>query len=209
MANVKISELPNYSGNTQNTWLVMNDSGETTTYKVQKEYLFAAAGFSWVNPGSGGNYPSSDQYGNLQNNSDNYLPFNTTIFNNNTDVFELVNSGSVSGTLGDMGSRVFIKVPGIYQISCQIHLYDLGTNNIDLLVKLSSSPTQSNPMSLVTLLHDYKSNDGSSDQLMNGTLLLSVTSPTYYNIAVNPSANSPYPSDDSNTPSRWFIQKIS
>jgi len=208
MANVKISQLPSYTGNTQNTWLVINDSGETTSYKVQKQYLFATAGFSWVNPGTGGAYPTSDQYGNLTNGSDNYMPFNTTIFNNNTDIFELVNSGSVSGTLGNTGARIYIKEPGIYQISCQVHLFDIF-NNVDILVKLSSSSTSAGTMSLVTLLHDYKSVESSADQLMNGTLLFNVTSPTYYTICVNPSANTPFPSATDNTPTRIFLQKIS
>jgi hypothetical protein len=208
MANVKISQLPNYTGNTQDTWLVINDSGETTSYKVQKQYLFAAAGFSWVDPGTGGNYPTSDQYGNLTNGSDNYMPFNTTIFNNNTDIFELVNSGSVSGTLGDTGARIYIKQPGIYQISCQVHLYDLF-NNVDILVKLSSASTSAGTMSEVTLLHDYKSVESSADQLMNGTLLFNVTSAAYYTICVNPSANNPYPSASNSTPTRIFLQKIS
>jgi hypothetical protein len=208
MANVKISQLPNYTGNTQNTWLVINDSGETTSYKVQKQYLFAAAGFSWVDTGSGSNYPASDRYGNLTNASDNYMPFNTTIFNNNTDIFELVNSGSVSGTLGDTGARIYIKEPGIYQISCQVHLFDLF-NNVDVLVKLSSSSTSAGTMSSVTLLHDYKSVETSADQLMNGTLLFNVTSAAYYTICVNPSANTPFPSATENTPTRIFLQKIS
>jgi hypothetical protein len=208
MANVKISQLPSYTGNTQNTWLVINDSGETTSYKVQKQYLFAAAGFSWVDTGSGSNYPASDRYGNLTNASDNYMPFNTTIFNNNTDIFELVNSGSVSGTLGDTGARIYIKEPGIYQISCQVHLFDLF-NNVDVLVKLSSSSTSAGTMSSVTLLHDYKSVETSADQLMNGTLLFNVTSAAYYTICVNPSANTPFPSATENTPTRIFLQKIS
>ncbi len=208
MANVKISQLPNYTGNTQNTWLVINDSGETTSYKVQKQYLFAAAGFSWVDTGSGSIYPASDRYGNLTNSSDNYMPFNTTIFNNNTDIFELVNSGSVSGTLGDTGARIYIKQPGIYQISCQVHLFDLF-NNVDILVKLSSASTSAGTMNAVTLLHDYKSVELSADQLMNGTILFDVTTPGYYTICVNPSANSPFPSATNSTPTRIFLQKIS
>jgi hypothetical protein len=208
MANVKISNLPEYTGNTQNTWLVMNDSGETTSYKVQKEYFFAAAGFSWVNPGSGGAYPTSDEYGNLTNGSDNYMPFNTTIFNNNTDVFELVNSGSVSGTLGDTGARIHIKFPGVYQITSQVHLFDIF-NNISVLIKLSSSSTLNGTMSPITLLSDYKSFESNDDQLMNGTLLLNVTTAGYYTICVNPSVNTPFPSATENTPTRIFIQKIS
>jgi hypothetical protein len=207
MANVKISNLPNYSGNTQNAWLVMNDSGETTSYKVQKEYFFAAAGFSWVNPGSGGAYPTSAQYGNLTNGSDNYIPFNTTIFNNNTDVFELVNSGSVSGTLASEGARIHIKFPGIYEITGQVHLFDLF-NNVTILVKVSSASTSNGAMTPITLLHDYKSVETSDDQLMNGTILLEVTTAGYYTICVNPSANTPFPSETNSTPTRIFIKKI-
>ena len=41
MSNVKISSLPSYTGNTSGSWLVMNNSGETTTYKVQRETLLS------------------------------------------------------------------------------------------------------------------------------------------------------------------------
>ena len=40
MANTKINQLPLYTGDTTGTYLVMNNSGETTTYKVSKETLF-------------------------------------------------------------------------------------------------------------------------------------------------------------------------
>jgi hypothetical protein len=38
MANIKISALPSQTANTINSWLVINDSGETTTYKTQLIY---------------------------------------------------------------------------------------------------------------------------------------------------------------------------
>ena len=204
----KISQLNEYTGNTEDIWFICNNSGETETFKVNKTYITPVAGFSWVDPGSGGAYPTSDQYGNLTNGSDNYIPFNTTIFNTNTNVFELVNSGSVSGTLGDTGARLHIKVPGVYQISGQMHFFDLF-GNIDFLVKISSSSTSGGVMSPITLLHDYKSAELTNDQLMNGTVFLDVTTAGYYTICVNPSANSPFPSATDNTPTRFFIQKIS
>jgi hypothetical protein len=38
MANIKISELPVYSASTTaDTWLVLNNSGETETFKIEKE----------------------------------------------------------------------------------------------------------------------------------------------------------------------------
>jgi hypothetical protein len=39
MANTKINQLPLYTGDTTGAYLVMNNSGETTTYKVTKENL--------------------------------------------------------------------------------------------------------------------------------------------------------------------------
>ena len=41
MSNLKISQLPEFTGNTSGSYLVMNNSGETTTFKVKKEnYIF-------------------------------------------------------------------------------------------------------------------------------------------------------------------------
>jgi len=201
MPNVKISALPEFTGNTQDAYLVMNDSTQTTSYKVKKENLTTpSAGFSWTN--------GSPAYANLTNGSDNYIPFNTQIFNTNTNVFELVNSGSTAGTLGDQGARIHFKQAGIYEITCQVHLFDIQ-GNMDILVKVSSAATSGGAMAAVTLLHDYKSTELSADQLMNGTLMLNVTSAGYYTICVNPSANSPFPSDGNSTPTRIFVKKIS
>lgn len=52
MANVQIGSLPTYTGDTTGVYLVMNDSGNTTTYKVEKETLITGAGgggthFNW------------------------------------------------------------------------------------------------------------------------------------------------------------------
>jgi len=41
MANTKISALPTYTGNTNGTYLVMNNSGNTESFKVTKETLFS------------------------------------------------------------------------------------------------------------------------------------------------------------------------
>jgi hypothetical protein len=42
MANILLSNLPTYTGNTDGVYVVMNDSGNTTTYKVTKEDLIGA-----------------------------------------------------------------------------------------------------------------------------------------------------------------------
>lgn len=48
MANTKISALPTYTGDTTGVYAVMNDSGNTTTYKVLNSNL----GPSWVSDGA-------------------------------------------------------------------------------------------------------------------------------------------------------------
>jgi hypothetical protein len=168
---------------------------------VKKENLTTpSAGFSWVN--------GSPSYFNLTNGSDNYIPFNTQIFNTNANVFELVNSGSTAGTLGDQGARIHFKQSGIYEISCQVHLFDLS-GDVDILVRVSSAATSGGAMSSITLLNDARFIETSADQLLNGTLLLNVTAAGYYTICVNPSSNSPYPSDQNSTPTRIFVKKVS
>jgi len=44
MANTQINQLPLYTGDTTGAYLVMNNSGETTTYKVTKENLVGITG---------------------------------------------------------------------------------------------------------------------------------------------------------------------
>jgi hypothetical protein len=210
MPNVKISALPLFTGNTQGAEIVMNDSTGATTYRVKKEnFTTPSAGFSWVNPGSGGAYPTSAQYGNMTNGIDNYIPWNSVLFNTNTDVFELVNSGSVAGTNANQGARIHFKQPGIYEITTQIHFFDF-TSNVDILVRVSSSTTSGGAMSSITLLNDYKSVEAAAaDQIINATLILEVTAAGYYSVCMNPSAQSPFPSDANNTPTRIFVKKIS
>lgn len=205
MPNVKISALPEFTGNTQDAYLVMNDSTQTTTYKVKKENLTTpSAGFSWVNGSPG--------YFNIAENTDQYIPFNTTIFNTNTNVFELVNSGSTAGTNGNQGARIHFKQPGIYEIISNMHFFDFR-GNIDFIVKVASSATSGGAMATVTAINDMRSVESSTDQMINGTLLLNVTSAGYYTISVfasdidgNPG---PFPSDSDSAPTRIFVKKIS
>ena len=45
MPNIKFGDLQTYTGSTEGSFLLMNDSGNTTTYKVQKETYFTASLF--------------------------------------------------------------------------------------------------------------------------------------------------------------------
>ena len=46
MGNQKISQLPTYSGSTTGTWLILNDSTETNTYKVLTTDIAGTSGTS-------------------------------------------------------------------------------------------------------------------------------------------------------------------
>ena len=47
MANIQIGSLPTYTGDTTGVYLVMNDSGNTQTYKVEKETLISGGGIQF------------------------------------------------------------------------------------------------------------------------------------------------------------------
>lgn len=53
MANLKISQLPLYTGNTAGFYIPVNNSGETTTYKITRETLIGASGTSGSSGSSG------------------------------------------------------------------------------------------------------------------------------------------------------------
>jgi hypothetical protein len=50
MANVLISNLPTYTGNTNGAFLVMNNSGNTESFKVTKEALFSGYSQNAISP---------------------------------------------------------------------------------------------------------------------------------------------------------------
>jgi hypothetical protein len=53
MANVLISNLPTYTGNTNGAFLVMNNSGNTESFKVTKETLFSGYSQNAISPTTG------------------------------------------------------------------------------------------------------------------------------------------------------------
>ena len=53
MANVLISNLPTYTGNTTGTFLVMNNSGNTESFKITKETLFSGYSQNAISPVTG------------------------------------------------------------------------------------------------------------------------------------------------------------
>jgi len=151
-------------------------------------YAIPLAGYSW---GSG--------YFNLTNGADNIIRFNTQSFNTHTDIFELSGSGTAN-------ARVYLKQAGYYEFISQVHLFDMF-NNVDVAVKLLSG-SATGTMGLVSLFNNDKFAELTADRTINGTIIVNVTTPGYYAVAINPSTNSPFPSNDFNTPTRLFIKKL-
>ena len=172
----------------------MNDSGQTTTYKVTRETFMdtAVACYSWTT-----------NYVNLTNGAENYPRWDTEVFNSSANIFELVNSTGA----GNTGARIYFKESGYYEITSQLHLFDLF-NNVDLTVKINTASGSSTAMSVGTLINDEKVVESTADRLINGTICVVITEPTYITISINPSINSPYPSDANSTPTRIFVKKL-
>ncbi len=194
MADILISNLPLFTGQTTNSYLVMNDSGETTTYKVTRETFMdtAVASYSWT-----------INYANLTNGAENYPRWDTEVFNSSSNIFQLVNST----VAGNTGARIFLKEPGYYELISQVHLFD-AFGNQDLLVKYNSATGSTDAMSVGTLISDEKFAELTGDRLINGTICFFISTPTYITLSINPSANSPFPSNGNSTPTRIFIKKL-
>jgi hypothetical protein len=89
MANTKINQLPLYTGNTSGSYLVMNNSAESTTYKVTKEKLLG--GIESISTGLTNSLAYYQTSGTLIGNNIAQLVNNTATFALGTTAF---NSGS-------------------------------------------------------------------------------------------------------------------
>ena len=154
----------------------------------------ALARYSW-NSGAG-----AAAYFNISNVTDNTMRFTTEDFNTDSGTFELINGGTAT-------ARIHVKSAGFYQFISQVHLFDLY-DNVDVVVKLLRHETSSGGGSPVTLFSDTKYATSSADQIMEGTLLINVTSAGFYSVVVNPSANSPFLSASDSSPTRLSIIKL-
>jgi hypothetical protein len=196
------------SSGTSGTSGSIGDSGSSGTSGTSGS--IGDSGSSGTSGTSGGAsyacYSWNTGYFNLVNLSENFPKWDLEDFNSHPSVFELVNSG----VSGDTGARIHIKSSGYYEFTSQVHLYDLQSA-VNVLVSLNSSLTSNGIMSIVTkgLFNDSIFSDpAGADQLLNGTMGVYVSSPGYYTVTVNPTAEEPYPSISSTTPSRLFIKKI-
>lgn len=136
MANVKISQLPEYTGNTSGSWLIMNNSGETTTYKVQKENII---------PAGSGLFAQTGSFWNTTNNIGITGSLNVTgsshrIVGNTTLTGSLNVSGSIVMTRQDTSSS-FIGNTSIVELT-STHT----TSPFVSLLRLTNKPVAGGPL---------------------------------------------------------------
>lgn len=138
-------------------------------------------------------------YFNLQNGTDVSIPWDTTFFNTDSNIFELINPGLSTVS-------IYIKQPGIYEFTSIVHLFDLY-NNVDILVKLFRST--GGPFTASRLLSDSKHATLTGDETIIGNAIISnIIQPEYFTVVINASANSPFPSSTNNTPTTLYIKKL-
>lgn len=119
MANKKISQLPLYTGNTNNIWFVMNDSGETTTYKVNINTIgsLSSSGTSGTSgtsgqAGSSGTSGTSGQSGSsgtsgTSGQSGSSGTSGDSIFAQTGSFYNTTNNIGITGSLNVLGSGSF------------------------------------------------------------------------------------------------------
>lgn len=156
-----------------------------------------AAQYSFTGPYVPG--PGND---NLTNNTDNFPRWNTQVFNTSPATFELFNAGTIT-------ARVFIKAAGYYMIVSQPQYFDLY-NNMQMTVKLFTSATVSGSMSYVARLAArwYVGAANPPGQTIDSTSVFLVSTPGYYTVALDPTLNTPYPSEQGGLQSRFTLIKL-
>jgi len=127
------------------------------------------------------------------------MPLNTTVFNTDTATFDRDNN------------RINIKVAGRYLITVFYKTYDAHSNMV-FLIKLASSSTNSGALTPVTLVGrevlNGQSGTASAEKGWSNSVIIDVASSGFYAIQLNPSANSPFPSDTDSTSPRVYITRL-
>jgi hypothetical protein len=102
MANTKISELPLFTGNTAGAYLVMNNSGQTTTFKVTRENIIGASGTS----GTSGTSGSSGAAGSSGTSGDGIFAQTGSVWNTTNNI-GITGSLAVSGSITSTSDSTF------------------------------------------------------------------------------------------------------
>jgi hypothetical protein len=148
--------------------------------------------------------PYSGPADNLPNSTDTYLAWDA-VTTNDSNIFELVNSGTAD-------ARVQIKQTGRYEVRAQAVYFDLWNNvRFSGHLDVNTSSTGGSWSRVLTLFQYIFGSSASSPpgQIITGQAQINVTTANeYYSVALNPSANTPFPVSLNNTVTNLFIRKI-
>jgi hypothetical protein len=138
-------------------------------------------------------------YFNLNNNFPNYIPWDTDINNDpNNTVFEFRIVG--------IYHKIQVKRSGWYLCLATIHLYDMYAD-MDLRASIQVDQFITSPTTELGII-DEKFVEGQEDRTMHAKRLIYVPENWYITYWVNPSANSPYPSNTNNCPTSLTVFQI-
>jgi hypothetical protein len=122
-------------------------------------------------------------YFNLTNGVDNVIPF--------TDHFGTLGKTTFDEPLNAGSGVIEIQTGGLYRVEMRVHLYD-QTGGMDVTAGIYNQSTSQYVQKLIDV---GPTTSGSTDRIYYGMSILELTAANNYQFVINPSANSPYPSD--------------
>jgi hypothetical protein len=183
----------------------LNQALPTTTFVQSNSAnwggILSFARFDYAGPFSGGPLYTGD---NLINNTDNYIPWDSTGINTDSNTFELVNPDSAN-------ARIWIKRTGFYQISTRMIYFDCYNNSITVHLDSNTASTGGGWGRLATISRDWWPTVTPNPPAitMVGSVVVGIASvPRYISVAINPTANTPFPSLISGSSSSIFLTRI-
>jgi hypothetical protein len=136
----------------------------------------------------------------VANNTDTQMPLTTTVFNNDTSVFDRDSN------------RINIKVAGRYLITVFYQTYDAHSNCI-FKIRIDSSATNTGTLTPGPLVCrevlNGQSGTESAEKGFGGSLIIDVASAGFYAIRLNANINTPFPSTEDSTSPRVYITRLS
>jgi len=135
---------------------------------------------------------------------DTTLNFDSTYYNTNTNVFELVNGGTST-------TRIHLKTAGAYNFIAHAHSYDIHSNR-DTFIKVVSADTPGGATSFITLIHEDGHGEDSTDntdKLIQGSLTLNFSTSAYVAFQLLLLRGNGFWSTEDNVPaSRVYIERV-
>jgi len=163
--------------------------------------ILSFAQFNYQGPYSGSPLYTGD---NLINNTDNYLPWDTTAVNTDTNTFELVNPDSAN-------ARIWIKQGGYYEVISRVIYFDCYNMTMSVYLDINSSSTGGTWSRLATLNRNWfpTVTPNPAAVIFPGSVITAIPAGNrYISLAVRPTANTPFPDVISGSPTSIFIRRI-